>query len=107
MPRLRSIGWAPKDNAICGRAVAITVPSRFSMKNAPATSSVTDMDLRLVCDSSTPRIDTLPKPSSFDRLRPFDGRQRLHQQGQQEAHRKQRRQYCEWPVIDMNAACAG
>jgi hypothetical protein len=32
-------GLAPKDRAICGMAVAITVPSRFSMKNAPATRS--------------------------------------------------------------------
>src|SRR5271166_1812874 len=39
MPMLRSTGLAPKDRAICGIAVAITVPSRFSMKNAPATRS--------------------------------------------------------------------
>src|ERR1700730_5248587 len=37
MPILRSTGLTWKDWPICGRAVAITVPSRFSMKNAPAT----------------------------------------------------------------------
>ena len=31
---------------ICGRAVAITVPSRFSMKNAPATRRAIRVDLR-------------------------------------------------------------
>ena len=39
MPRLRSTGCTPNDRAICGSAVAITVPSRFSMKNAAATRS--------------------------------------------------------------------
>ena len=36
---LRSTGSTPNDFAIGGMAVTITVPSRFSMKNAPATSS--------------------------------------------------------------------
>ncbi len=35
----RSTGLTPNEMAIWGRAVAITVPSRNSMKNAPATSS--------------------------------------------------------------------
>jgi hypothetical protein len=39
MPMLRSPGLAPKEPAICGMAVAIAVPSRFSKKNAPATRS--------------------------------------------------------------------
>ncbi|MNN92134.1 hypothetical protein D3C81_2103700 [compost metagenome] len=33
-----STGCTPKAAAICGIAVTITVPSRFSIKNAPATS---------------------------------------------------------------------
>ena len=38
MPALRAMGVACSAGAICGSAVAITVPSRFSMKKAPATS---------------------------------------------------------------------
>src|SRR6266550_5700004 len=37
MARLRCTGLTAKDAAICGSAVAITVPSRFSMKSAQAT----------------------------------------------------------------------
>ena len=41
MPMARAGGVVPNDAAIGGRAVAMTVPSRFSMKNAPATRSAT------------------------------------------------------------------
>src|SRR5690349_7958497 len=37
MPMLRSTGLAWKDTPICGSAVAMTVPSRFSIKKAVAT----------------------------------------------------------------------
>jgi hypothetical protein len=37
MPRLRWIGLVPKLFAMAGRAVVITVPSRFSMNRAQAT----------------------------------------------------------------------
>src|SRR5579863_2304405 len=37
MPMLRSTGLAWNDTPICGSAVAMTVPSRFSIKNAVAT----------------------------------------------------------------------
>ena len=47
MPMFKSIGLAPKERAICGIAVAMTVPSRFSMKNAPATNKATAAALRL------------------------------------------------------------
>jgi hypothetical protein len=33
-----SAGCTPNDRAICGSAVAMMVPSRFSMKNVAATS---------------------------------------------------------------------
>ena len=36
---LRSTGATPNVSAICGSAVAITVPSSCSMNSAPATSS--------------------------------------------------------------------
>jgi hypothetical protein len=39
MPILRSIGPTANVFAICGSAVAITVPSSCSMKSAPATRS--------------------------------------------------------------------
>src|SRR3981189_2255952 len=39
MPILRSTGATPNVNAICGSAVAITVPSSCSMNSAPATRS--------------------------------------------------------------------
>ena len=38
MPRLTSFGPTPKDFAICGNAVAITVVSKYSMKKAAATT---------------------------------------------------------------------
>ena len=41
MPMLRLTAVAWKLCAICGRAVAMMVPSRFSMKNAPAMRVVT------------------------------------------------------------------
>jgi hypothetical protein len=37
MPRLTSFGPTLNDAAICGKAVAITVVSRYSMKNVAAT----------------------------------------------------------------------
>ena len=37
MPRLRLFGPTPNERAICGRAVAITVVSRYSMKKVAAT----------------------------------------------------------------------
>src|SRR5579864_1764827 len=37
MPILRSTGATPKESAIWGKAVAITVPSSCSMNSAPAT----------------------------------------------------------------------
>src|SRR6266478_7905410 len=44
MARLRWTGLTAKDSAICGSAVAITVPSRFSMKSAQATVSAMTAD---------------------------------------------------------------
>src|SRR6266851_2649175 len=44
MARLRCTGLTAKDAAICGSAVAITVPSRFSMKSAQATVSAMTAD---------------------------------------------------------------
>jgi hypothetical protein len=46
IPICKSIGLAPKDSAIFGRAVAMIVPSRFSMKNAPATNNATRTERR-------------------------------------------------------------
>jgi hypothetical protein len=40
---LRSTGCTPKEFAICGRAVTMTVASRFSMKKVPATNSAIAM----------------------------------------------------------------
>jgi hypothetical protein len=37
MPLLKSTACTPKEAAIVGSAVAIAVPSKFSMKNATAT----------------------------------------------------------------------
>src|SRR6478672_9796222 len=44
IPTFRSTGLTPNVCAIWGRAVAITVPSRFSMKKAPATRSATSVE---------------------------------------------------------------
>src|SRR5208283_4076186 len=41
MPRLSRTGVSPNETAIAGSAVAITVPSRFSMNRAQATVSAT------------------------------------------------------------------
>jgi hypothetical protein len=41
MPRFRLTALAWKLRAICGSAVAMIVPSRFSMKKAPAIRVVT------------------------------------------------------------------
>jgi hypothetical protein len=41
IPTLRPMGLVPNERDMCGIAVVITVPSRFSMKNAPATRSAT------------------------------------------------------------------
>ena len=43
---LRSMGLTWKERPICGNAVAMTVPSRFSMKNAPATRMAIDVEFR-------------------------------------------------------------
>src|SRR6267143_203584 len=42
---LRSTGFTWKERPICGNAVAMIVPSRFSMKNAAATRMAMDVDL--------------------------------------------------------------
>src|ERR1700680_2977842 len=44
---LRSTGFTWKDLPIWGNAVAMTVPSRFSMKNAPATRMAIAAEFRL------------------------------------------------------------
>ena len=44
---LRSTGLTWKERPICGNAVAMTVPSRFSMKNAPATRMAIAAEFRL------------------------------------------------------------
>src|ERR1043166_8566548 len=45
MARLKCTGLTANDAAICGSAVAMTVPSRFSMKRAQATVSAMTADL--------------------------------------------------------------
>src|ERR1700737_2837351 len=45
MPMFRSTGFTWKDRPIWGNAVAMIVPSRFSMKNAPATRMAIEVDL--------------------------------------------------------------
>src|SRR5258708_38807809 len=42
MPMLTSVGVTANERAICGRAVAIAVPSRFSMKKVTATIRATN-----------------------------------------------------------------
>lgn len=44
IPKLTVKGVLLNDRAICGKAVATTVPPKFSMKNAPATMSATTAD---------------------------------------------------------------
>src|ERR1700730_45182 len=44
IPIFRSTGLTWKDFPICGRAVAMTVPSRFSIKKAVATRMEIDVD---------------------------------------------------------------
>jgi hypothetical protein len=46
MPILRSTAATPNVLAISGSAVAITVASRFSMKNVTATSKAISVDWR-------------------------------------------------------------
>src|ERR1700722_17443314 len=56
MPRLRSTGWRPNERAICGNAVAMIVPSRFSMKNVAATSMTTSDDPRVTPGAALVRV---------------------------------------------------
>src|SRR5271165_131969 len=53
---LRSTALTPKERAICGSAVPITVPSRFSMKNAPATRSAIMSGRRALRDTVSFRL---------------------------------------------------
>src|ERR1700712_1771040 len=85
MPIPRSAGWTAKVRAMAGSAVAITVPSRNSMKNAPATRKarsrgVLDMDRtfelmtigprRRVCVVAAAR-STCFSPGLFGKERPL------------------------------------
>ena len=65
MPTLSPTGFVPNVWAMCGMAVVMTVPSRFSMKNAPATRSATAtarLELELSCILPDPDYQLLPLP---------------------------------------------
>src|ERR1700694_3941157 len=66
---LRSTGLTWKDRPICGNAVAMIVPSRFSMKNAPATRMAMDVDL--VEDRGRPLIISESVPISKENVAPL------------------------------------
>ena len=63
MPIFTSTGCTPNDTAIFGMAVTITVPSRFSMKNAPATrSAIVVLRDRLPAKGAHPADSAVAEP---------------------------------------------
>jgi hypothetical protein len=70
---LRSTACTPKLFAMSGNAVAITVPSRNSIKNAPATNSAAGDKPRLSLPVMFSLIFFLPYQKNYKNLLEFIG----------------------------------